>query len=658
MGETLLPKRLALPVFCSDPLSSNAYATEEILLVLSVGGLALLHLTPWIAAMVMVLLVVVVASYRQTCHAYPGGGGAYAVSRANHGQNAALVAASALLVDYVLTVAVSVAAGVSNLVSAVPALAGSAVPISLGLVALLTLANLRGVRESGRAFAVPTYGFVLVVFLMIAVGIARVVMGDTPVAESAGFVVDPAAGEAIGGLALVAVVLRAFASGCTALTGVEAVSNGVPSFRKPKSRNAATTLAVMGLLTVTMFAGLTVLALASDVHVAEDLGHLVGAPDGYHQRTVIAQVAGAVFGAGSLGFYLVQTFTTLILILAANTAFNGFPILASILGHDEFLPRQLSRRGDRLVFSNGIVVLALAAGLLLVAFQASPTRLIQLYIIGVFVSFTLSQAGMVKHWTGELALAQPSDRRRIHRARLINGVGAVLTSVVLVVVLISKFTHGAWIVVIAMPILFVAMRGVHRHYARVDASLAPKAGGVPLPSRVHAVVLVSRLNAPTLRALAYARATRPSTLVALTVSTDRGDTQRLMDEWESRGVPVPLTVVASPFRDVVRPAVDFVTDLRRQGPRDVVAVYVPEFVLDRWWEHLLHNQTALRLKARLLFLPGVMATSVPWRLDVEAQDHPDGQSSSTAAGGTPPASVATRSPGPGAVAPEPQTVPR
>lgn len=658
MGETLLPKRLALPVFCSDPLSSNAYATEEILLVLSVGGLALLHLTPWIAAMVMVLLVVVVASYRQTCHAYPGGGGAYAVSRANHGQNAALVAASALLVDYVLTVAVSVAAGVSNLVSAVPALAGSAVPISLGLVALLTVANLRGVRESGRAFAVPTYGFVLVVFLMIAVGIARVVLGDTPVAESAGFVVEPAAGEAIGGLALVAVVLRAFASGCTALTGVEAVSNGVPSFRKPKSRNAATTLAVMGLLTVTMFAGLTVLALASDVHVAEDLGHLVGAPDGYHQRTVIAQVAGAVFGAGSVGFYLVQTFTTLILVLAANTAFNGFPILASILGHDEFLPRQLARRGDRLVFSNGILVLALAAGLLLVAFQASPTRLIQLYIIGVFVSFTLSQAGMVKHWTGELALAQPSDRRRIHRARLINGVGAVLTSVVLVVVLISKFTHGAWIVVIAMPILFVAMRGVHRHYARVDASLAPKAGGVPLPSRVHAVVLVSRLNAPTLRALAYARATRPSTLVALTVSTDRGDTQRLMDEWESRGVPVPLTVVASPFRDVVRPAVDFVTDLRRQGPRDVVAVYVPEFVLDRWWEHLLHNQTALRLKARLLFLPGVMATSVPWRLDVEAQDRPDGPPSSTADGGAPPSSVATRSPGPGAVAPEPQTVPR
>lgn len=651
MGETLLPKRLALPVFCSDPLSSNAYATEEILLVLSVGGLALLHLTPWIAAMVTVLLVVVVASYRQTCHAYPGGGGAYAVSRANHGQKAALVAASALLVDYVLTVAVSVAAGVSNLVSAAPALATSAVPISLALVAVLTVANLRGVRESGRAFAVPTYGFVLVVFSMIAIGMVRIVTGHTPVAESAAFVVEPAAGQALGGLALGAVVLRAFASGCTALTGVEAVSNGVPSFRPPKSRNAAATLAVMGLLTVTMFAGLTVLALASDVHVAEELGHLVGAPEGYHQRTVIAQVAGAVFGTGSIGFYLVQTFTTLVLVLAANTAFNGFPILASILGHDEFLPRQLARRGDRLVFSNGILVLALAAGLLLVVFQANATRLIQLYIIGVFVSFTLSQAGMVKHWTGELALAEASARRRIHRSRVINAVGACLTSVVLVVVLVSKFTHGAWIVVVAIPVLFGAMRAVHRHYARVDGSLTPGAGGVPLPSRVHAVVLVSRMNAPTLRALAYARATRPSTLVALTVSTDRRDTERLMDEWERRAVPVPLTVVASPYRDVIRPAVEFVSDLRRQGPRDVVAVYVPEFVLDRWWEHLLHNQTALRLKARLLFLPGVMATSVPWRLGMDDDPQNPGGTPPPAGGQTAPAAES-------AVAPRPVTVPR
>lgn len=616
MGETLLPKRLALPVFCSDPLSSNAYATEEILLVLSVGGLALIHLTPWIAAVVVLLLLVVVASYRQTCHAYPSGGGAYAVSKANLGRNPALVAAAALLVDYVMTVAVSVTAGVANLVSAVPELADSAVPLSLGVVALLTVANLRGVKESGRAFAVPTYGFVLVVFAMLAVGIGRTLTGNPPVAESAHLSVEAPA-DALTGLALAFVVLRAFASGCTALTGVEAVSNGVPSFRRPKSHNAAATLGIMAVLTVTMFIGLTVLAMVAQVHVAEDIEHLVGAPEGYTQRTVIAQIAGAVFGPGSIGFFVVQGFTTLILVLAANTAYNGFPILASILGHDGFMPRQLSRRGDRLVFSNGVLILAGAAAGMIVAFDASPTRLIQMYIVGVFVSFTLSQLGMVRHWTGELALAAREARGRILRARVVNGVGAAMTSVVLLVVLVAKFTHGAWIVVVAMPVLFATMLWVRRHYDRVDSGLAPTPDGVPLPSRVHAVVLVSRLNTPTLRALAYARATRPSTLVALTVCTDPADTERLMAEWDARRVPVPLTALDSPFRDIARPALAYIADLRRHGPRDVVAVYVPEFVLEHWWEHLLHNQTALRLKARLLFQPGVMVTSVPWRLGHE-----------------------------------------
>jgi amino acid transporter len=617
MGDTLLPKRLALPVFCSDPLSSNAYATEEILLVLSIGGLALLSMTPWIAGTVMLVLTVVVISYRQTCHAYPSGGGAYAVSRANLGQNAALVAAAALLIDYVLTVAVSVAAGVSNIVSAFPSLAPTAVGLSVALVAILALANLRGVKESGRAFAIPTYGFVLAVFAMIAIGLLRAAAGSAPVAESAHLSIT-ASNDALGGLALAAVVLRAFASGCTALTGVEAVSNGVPNFRKPKSKNAADTLGIMAVLTVTMFAGLTAMALITRVHVAEDAAALVGAPDGYVQRTVIAQIAGAVFGTNSAGFYLVQTFTTLVLVLAANTAFNGFPILASILGHDEYLPRQLSRRGDRLVFSNGIVILAAAAGALLIGFGASTTRLIQLYIVGVFVSFTLSQVGMVRHWTAELRLAHPGARGAIHRARAINAVGAVFTSVVLVVVLISKFTHGAYLVVLAIPILVVAMKGVHRHYARVDRGLAPTPEGVPLPSRVHGVVLVSRLNTPTLRALAYARASRPSTLVALTVQTDLEDTRRLTEEWIARGVPVPLTTVDSPYRDITRPIIEYLNKVRRHGPRDVVAVFVPEFVVDHWWEHLLHNQTALRIKTRLLFQSAVMVTSVPWRLESPA----------------------------------------
>ena len=619
MGETLLPKRLALPVFCSDPLSSNAYATEEILLVLSVGGLALLSMTPWIAGTVMLVLTIVVISYRQTCHAYPNGGGAYAVSRANLGQNAALVAAAALLIDYVLTVAVSVAAGVSNIVSAVPSLAPAAVEVSIALVAILALSNLRGVKESGRVFAIPTYGFVLAVFAMIAIGLLRASGGSAPVAESAHLSIA-ASGDALTGLALAAVVLRAFASGCTALTGVEAVSNGVPNFRPPKSKNAAGTLGIMAGLTVTMFAGLTALALITRVHVAEDTAALVGTPDGYVQRTVIAQIAGAVFGTNSAGFYLVQTFTTLVLVLAANTAFNGFPILASILGHDEYLPRQLSRRGDRLVFSNGIVILAAAAAALLIGFGASTTRLIQLYIVGVFVSFTLSQVGMVRHWSSALRLASRSTRGSIHRARAINAVGAVCTSVVLVVVLISKFTHGAYLVVLAMPILVMAMRGVHRHYARVDRGLAPTPEGVPLPSRVHGVVLVSRLNTPTLRALAYARASRPSTLVALTVQTDPEDTRRLTEEWIDRGVPVPLTTVDSPYRDITRPIIEYLREVRRHGPRDVVAVFVPEFVVDHWWEHLLHNQTALRIKTRLLFQSAVMVTSVPWRLESPAAE--------------------------------------
>jgi amino acid transporter len=614
MHETLLPKKLALPVFCSDPLSSNAYATEEILLMLSVGGLTLLYLTPWIAAAVMVLLVVVVASYRQTCHAYPTGGGAYAVSRANLGRNASLVAASALLVDYVLTVAVSVAAGVANIVSAVPQLAPHTVGLALGLVVLVALMNLRGVRESGTVFAVPTYGFVACVFVMLGVGVLDLIVGDTPQAESAALAVMPS--DQVSGLLVVAVALRAFASGCTALTGVEAVSNGVPSFKPPKSRNAATTLTIMGGLTVAMFVGITAFALITDVHVAADPAQLVGAPPGYEQRTVIAQVAGAIFGYHSLGFFAILAFTAAILVLAANTAFNGFPILASILGEDGFLPRQFSRRGDRLVFSNGIVILALFAALLIWAFDASTTALIQLYIIGVFVSFTLSQAGMVVHWTRLLADRPPDHGRpaTTRRARAINAVGAVVTAVVLVIVLITKFTHGAWIVVLAMPTVFWLMRAIRRHYDRVDAELRPGPAGVTLPSRIRAVVLVSKLHTPTLRALAFARATRPDTLVALTVRSNPRETAALERQWIERDIPVPLVTLDSPYRDVTRPALDYIRQIRRESPRDVVSVFVPEYVVGHWWEHLLHNQSALRLKARMLFQPGVMLTSVPWQL--------------------------------------------
>ncbi len=613
MGETLLPKKLALPVFCSDPLSSNAYATEEILLMLGLGGLALLHLTPWVAAAVVGLLVVVVLSYRQTCYAYPDGGGAYAVSRANLGRRASLVAASALLVDYVLTVAVSVAAGVANVVSAFPSLGAHAVVISIALVALLAVVNLRGVKESGAAFAIPTYGFVASVFLMLVGGFWRVVAGDAPVAESAHFGIRPE--QPVSGLLLVALVLRAFASGCTALTGVEAVSNGVPNFKKPKSRNAAATLAIMGGLTVAMFVGITALSLISRVHVAHDTSALIGAPEDYQQRTVIAQLAGAVFGLDSLGFFAVQAFTAAILVLAANTAYNGFPILASILGEDGFLPRQFARRGDRLVFSNGIVILAGLAGLLIWAFDASTTRLIQLYIIGVFVSFTLSQSGMVKHWITELrTLVDPSRRQHVHRSLVINAVGAVVTALVLVIVLVTKFTHGAWIVVIAMPLVYVLMTAIRRHYDHVDIELKPSPGGVTLPTRIHAVVLVSKLHTPTLQTLAFARATRPSTLTAITVRTNIVEADQLMREWVERDVPVPLTVLDSPFRDITRPVLDYIAQTRQDHPRDVVSIFIPEYVVGHWWQHFLHNQSALRLKTRLLFQPGVMVTSVPWQL--------------------------------------------
>ncbi len=613
MGHTLLPKKLALPVFCSDPLSSNAYATEEILLVLSLGGLGLLHLAPWVALGVVGLLVIVVASYRQTVHAYPNGGGAYAVSRANLGRSASLVAASALLVDYVLTVAVSVAAGVSNIVSAMPSLAPHAVAISVLCVVLLALTNLRGIKESGAVFAIPTYGFVLCVFTMLVVGLLHAWRGAAPVAESAGYAVR--ADHPITGVFFLILLLRAFASGCTALTGVEAVSNGVPNFRKPKARNAAATLAIMGTLTIAMFVGITALAMISRVHVADDPARVVGAPDGYVQRTVIAQLAGAVFGTGSFGFFAVQVFTAGILVLAANTAFNGFPILASILAGDGFLPRQFARRGDRLVFSNGIVILAGLAIALIVAFHASTTRLIQLYIIGVFISFTLSQAGMVVHWRRLLPREPRGARRRtMHRALLINGLGAATTAVVLVIVLLTKFLHGAWIVVIAMPLVFAMMLAIRRHYDRVARELAPPPGGVPLPSRVRVVVPVSKLHTPTLRALAFARALRPHSIVALTVRTSGEETDRLMEEWAEREIPVPLVVLDSPYRELTQPVVQYIREIHRGRPRDVISVFVPEYVVGHWWEHLLHNQSALRLKARLLFQPGVMVTSVPWQL--------------------------------------------
>jgi amino acid transporter len=609
LRETLLPKTLALPVFCSDPISSVAYATEEIVLVLAAGGAAYVSMAKWVALAVTALLIIVVLSYRQTCYAYPNGGGAFAVSLENFGPKPALVAASALLVDYVMTVAVSIVSGVVAITSAVPSLRSHAVVLSVFFVALLVVANLRGVRESGRVFAVPTYAFIALTMLMLIVAVVRGATGHLPQAETAGQTLHRTV--AVGGLATLLLALRAFASGCTALTGVEAISNGVPSFRRPKSRNAAQTLSIMGMLAVSMFVGITVLALHLHAHAQ---------PNG--NPSVISQIAAAVYGRHEILFYLYQAATAGILILAANTAFNGFPVLASILAQNRYLPRQLHNRGDKLVFSNGIIVLGGLAVALVVGFDANIDRLIQLYIIGVFTSFTLSQAGMVKHWNRLLREVGGADARRMRTSRVINFIGTVSTAVVLVVVLYTKVVHGAWIAILAMVFLFMLMRGIRRHYDAVSAELDIDAvEPLTLPSRNHAVVLVSRLHLPTLRAISYARATRPSTLTAVTINLDEGDVEQLIEAWKTHEIPVELVVLDSPYREITRPLLRYIRDLHRGSPRDVVTVFIPEYVVGRWWEQVLHNQSALRLKARLLFEPGVMVTSVPWQLQSTISAH-------------------------------------
>ncbi|MFD0415191.1 APC family permease [Streptomyces sp. NPDC127108] len=624
LGETLLPKRIALPVFASDPLSSVAYAPGEVLLVLSVAGVSAYHFSPWIAVAVVVLMFTVVASYRQNVHAYPSGGGDYEVANTNLGPKAGLTVASALLVDYVLTVAVSISSGIENLGSAVPFVVEHKVLCAVGVIVLLTLMNLRGVKESGKLFAIPTYVFVAGVFIMIAWGAYRgLVLDDTMKAPTADFEIK-AEHEGLAGFAMVFLLLRAFSSGCAALTGVEAISNGVPAFRKPKSKNAASTLALMGALAVTMFCGIIGLAMATDVKMAEKPAKDLlenGVPLGgdYVQNPVISQVAEAVFGDGSFLFIVLAAATALVLFLAANTAYNGFPLLGSILAQDRYLPRQLHTRGDRLAFSNGIVLLAGAAAMLVWIYGADSTRLIQLYIVGVFVSFTLSQIGMVRHWNRHLATERdPGKRRHMIRSRGINAFGAFFTGLVLIVVLVTKFTHGAWVALLGMVIFYATMTAIRRHYDRVAHEIAAAEGPSDdsvRPSRVHSIVLVSKIHKPTLRALAFAKLMRTDTLEALSVNVDPAETKALREEWERRSISVPLKVLDSPYREVTRPVIEYVKSLRRESPRDAVSVIIPEYVVGHWYEHLLHNQSALRLKGRLLFTPGVMVTSVPYQLE-------------------------------------------
>lgn len=620
LGENLLPKRIALPVFASDAMSSVAYAPEEIFLVLSVAGISAYAYTTWIGLAVAIVMMVVVASYRQNVHAYPSGGGDFEVATANLGPNAGLTVGAALLVDYVLTVAVSIAAAASNIGSAIPFVSEHKVLFAVSAIAILAAVNLRGIREAGAAFAIPTYLFIGAVGIMLAWGLFDIfVLGSDLKAESASFEMK-AENTDLYGIALIFLIARAFSSGCAALTGVQAVSNGVPAFRKPKSRNAATTLLMLGGIAIVLLMGMIILAEKTGVKIAEDPARqLIGAPDGYEQKTMLAQLAETVFAGFPLGFYFVTIVTALILVLAANTAFNGFPVLASVLAQSSYLPRQLHTRGDRLAFSNGILFLALAASGFVIAFGAQVTTLIQLYIVGVFIAFTLSQASMVLHWGTLLKQGQnEAARRKMRRARVINWIGLLLTGTVLTIVLITKFLTGAWIAIVLMIVLFVMMKGIRRHYDAVAVELESADWDAVLPSRTYSVVLVSKLHKPTLRALAYARATRPDTLEAITVNVDDPDTRALVREWENSDITVPLKVIESPYREITRPVLEYVKRLRRDSPRDVVMVFIPEYVVGRWWEQALHNQSALRLKSRLLFQRGVIVASVPWQLESSA----------------------------------------
>jgi amino acid transporter len=741
LEHQLLPKLLALPVFSSDPLSSNAYATEEMMLVLVTAGAgALVYRIP-LAMIIVAVLAIVIVSYRQTVRAYPTGGGSYIVARENLGTLPGLLAAAALLIDYVLTVSVSVVAGVLAITSAAPTLADHKVALSIGFVVLVTLANLRGVKEAGTLFAVPTYGFVAMVYLMLATGFVRC-FADCPQAETADLHLEATAGVSM------FLILRAFSSGSTALTGVEAISNGVQAFRRPQSRNAATTLGMMGFMTVTMFIGITVLSVLLHVRVNEEIAA---------SRSVLSQIGETVFGR-TLPFYLLQALTAGILILAANTSYQDFPRLSAILARDRFLPSQFRNRGDRLVFSNGIIILAVLASALIYVFDASLTALIQLYVVGVFTAFTLSQAGMVRRW---LRLREEGWRRSM----IINGVGATATGVVLVIVAITKFIHGAWIVIAAMPVIIAFFLAVHRHYTAIGralrahpvspagpitstfillvpdvglatseaisylralrperaiplyvghpdgyaeaaarwrsvaprmaelellpmekrglvrnvrayvrrlrdetgeqfvtvvipeeltsssllqflrrrsilwlkASLLFEAGivvtNVPLlpeersmasmhadrplePGRSVVLVPISAVHAATARAVAYATSLNAASVEAVFFVTDPEDQERIMQEWSDWRMTIPLSLVSAPFRDLTNPMLDEVRGHTSQ-PGSIVTVVLPELVVAHWWQHLLHNQTALFFKRLLLFEPGVVVTSVPFHLGAD-----------------------------------------
>jgi amino acid transporter len=592
-----LGRATGLAVFASDALSSSAYATEEILLILALAGTAALHTSVPISLGIALLLAIVVGSYRQTILAYPSAGGAYIVSRENLGTYPSLVAGAALLIDYVLTVSVSVAAGIAAITSAVPPLYPHRVELCALAVFGITVANLRGVRESGRIFAVPTYAFVGAYLLMIGWGTALWLRGDLS-GGGAAAVAPAASGTEELTLFL---VLRAFASGCVALTGIEAVSNGVPAFRPPEARNARHVLLMLGTILIGLFIGITFLANTLGLVPAD-------------QETINSQLARRVFGDGSVLYYVVQALTTLILVLAANTSFADFPRLSSFMARDRFMPRQFGSRGDRLAFSNGIIILALLSTLLLMIFKAETHALIPLYAVGVFVSFTLSQLGMVRYWLRERGSRWPI------RATL-NGLGAGVTGIVTLIIATTKFTHGAWIVILLIPVLVLLLVAVRRHYDDVahQLSLEGLAQQELPPVRHHVLLLVGDVHRGVLAAIRYARALS-SNARAIYIEIEPESRRRLEDRWTKWATGMPLVVLRSPYRSVVGPLLEYVDGLQREAPETLITIVLPEFVPARWWQQLLHNQTALLVKGALLFRRGVIVVDVPYHL--AAKDAP------------------------------------
>ncbi len=619
LAHERLTKKTALAIFASDALSSTAYATEQILLVLAAAYVAgnavsFSRVVP-ISIAIALLLVIVAISYRQTIYAYPSGGGAFIVAKDNLGTLPGLIAGASLLVDYILTVSVSTAAGVEAITSTMVGtrfaeLHNHRIWFCLFFIAFITVANLRGVREAGSMFAAPSYAFIFSFMALIVYGLVRYYLnpGIVPVPNDLDLKV--AEGYQAQQLNLF-LLLGAFANGCAALTGIEAISNGVQAFKQPESKNAATTLSWMAILLIVMFMGASVLGYLFHIHPME-------------HETVTSQIARAVFtGPMHWFYYIVQGTTALILILAANTSFAGFPRLASLLARDRFLPRQLSNLGDRLVFSNGVILLAVFSGFLVWAFAGDTSRLIPLYAVGVFLSFTLSQAGMVVHWwregkmpSTEAAGSTPAKRKAPWRRYLVvNGVGAIATFVVLMIFIVTKFIHGAWIVVILIPLLVWMFLRIHRHYVDVAQQLSTE-GLVGLRPIHHEVIVpISGIHRGVIAALEYAKSIAPHHVTAVYVNLDDFATQKLREKWQQWGSGVNLVVVASPYRSLARPLFNYVDRVRRSSPNVMITVVLPEFVPAKWWQNLLHNQNTLFLKGALLFKKGVVVTNIPYHLE-------------------------------------------